>query len=136
MRPSEQTTILITGATDGLGRGVAERLAGEGAQLHLHGRDPDKLAATADAVGGGAGGRIHTHVADFSSLDEVRRLADEVNAATDELHVLISNAGIGSGKPDLGPARLRRRDAEAVVQRHEGVQPIEAGPDHERHVPR
>jgi NAD(P)-dependent dehydrogenase (short-subunit alcohol dehydrogenase family) len=109
VRPIDQTTILITGATDGLGRGVAERLAGQGARLHLHGRDPAKLAATADALRGGGAARIHTHVADFSSLDQVRRLADEVSADTDQLHVLISNAGIGSGKPEL-TTRQESRD--------------------------
>jgi NAD(P)-dependent dehydrogenase (short-subunit alcohol dehydrogenase family) len=107
VRSIDQTTILITGATDGLGRGVAERLAGEGARLHLHGRDPEKLARTADELGGGD--RIETHVADLSSLDEVRRLADEVNAAAGELQVLISNAGIGSGRPDL-TTRQESRD--------------------------
>ena len=50
MRSPDETTILITGATDGLGRGVAERLAAAGATLHLHGRDPERLSATADAI--------------------------------------------------------------------------------------
>jgi NAD(P)-dependent dehydrogenase (short-subunit alcohol dehydrogenase family) len=99
VRPIQETTILITGATDGLGRGVAERLATAGARLHLHGRDPDRLAATAAALGGGD--RIATHVADLSSIDAARRLADEIAAQADRLHVLISNAGIGSGRPDL-----------------------------------
>jgi NAD(P)-dependent dehydrogenase (short-subunit alcohol dehydrogenase family) len=86
MRP----TVLITGATDGLGRGVAERLRADGARVLVHGRDEQRLAA----IGG------ETFLADLSSLDEVRRLADEVAGATDELHVLISNAGIGTGRPD------------------------------------
>src|SRR3954453_21366883 len=88
MRP----TVLITGATDGLGRAVAERLAADGATLLLHGRAADRLGAIA-----GAGRTLR---ADLSSLDEVRRLADEVAGATDELHVLINNAGIGTGRPD------------------------------------
>src|SRR3954454_15323856 len=88
MRP----TVLITGATDGLGRAVAERLAADGATLLLHGRDEDKLAAIA--------GDARTFRADLSSLDEVRALADDVQRSTDELHVLINNAGIGSGPPD------------------------------------
>src|SRR3954447_11806069 len=86
MRP----TVLITGATDGLGRGVAERLRADGARVLVHGRDEQRLAA----IGG------ETFLADLSSLDEVRRLADDVERSTDELHVLISNAGIGTGRPD------------------------------------
>jgi NAD(P)-dependent dehydrogenase (short-subunit alcohol dehydrogenase family) len=101
MRPIDQTTVLITGATDGLGRGVAERLAADGADLHLHGRDPERLASTADAIRGESGNeQVQTHLADLASLQEVRGLADEVEASTDQLHLLISNAGIGSGRPD------------------------------------
>ena len=106
MRP----TILVTGATDGLGRGVAERLAADGATLLLHGRDAGRLTSTADAIRHATGNdRITTHRADLASLDEVRALADEVQRSTDELHVLINNAGIGTGKPDL-TTRQESRD--------------------------
>src|SRR4051795_10792739 len=98
--PAMRPTVLITGATDGLGRAVAERLAADGATLLLHGRDEDRLAAIA--------GDARTFRADLSSLDEVRALADEVARSTDELHVLINNAGIGSGKPDLTTRQTSR----------------------------
>ena len=101
MRPTDQTTALITGATDGLGRGVAKRLAADGADLHLHGRNPDRLASTAEAIKAETGNqRVQTHLADLADLDQVRALADEVEASTEQLHLLISNAGIGSGKPE------------------------------------
>jgi NAD(P)-dependent dehydrogenase (short-subunit alcohol dehydrogenase family) len=101
MRPSADTSILITGATDGLGRGVAERLAADGATLHLHGRDPERLAATAEDIRRATGNeRVKTHLADLSSLADVRALAADVERSTDQLHVLINNAGIGTGKPD------------------------------------
>jgi|tagenome__1003787_1003787.scaffolds.fasta_scaffold20915247_2 NAD(P)-dependent dehydrogenase (short-subunit alcohol dehydrogenase family) len=106
MRP----TILVTGATDGLGRGVAERLAADGATLLLHGRDADRLERTAREIRDATGNdRITTHRADLASLDEVRALADDVERATRELHVLINNAGIGTGKPDL-TTRQESRD--------------------------
>jgi NAD(P)-dependent dehydrogenase (short-subunit alcohol dehydrogenase family) len=95
MRP----TVLITGATDGLGRAVAEQLRADGARVLAHGRDAGRLAA----LGG------ETFRADLSLLDEVRALAEEVERSTDELHVLINNAGIGSGKPDL-TTRQESRD--------------------------
>jgi NAD(P)-dependent dehydrogenase (short-subunit alcohol dehydrogenase family) len=101
MRPIEETTVLITGATDGLGRGVAERLAADGATVHVHGRDPERLAATAAEIRSATGNeRLVTHLADLASLDEVRALAADVERATDRLDVLINNAGIGTGKPD------------------------------------
>jgi NAD(P)-dependent dehydrogenase (short-subunit alcohol dehydrogenase family) len=96
-----EKTILITGSTDGLGRGVAERLAAGGARVLLHGRDPDRLAATAREIAETTGNdRLSTFRADFSSLDEVRSLAEEVERSTDALDVLVNNAGIGSGRPE------------------------------------
>jgi NAD(P)-dependent dehydrogenase (short-subunit alcohol dehydrogenase family) len=106
VRPIEDTVILITGATDGLGRGVAQRLAEHGATLMLHGRNPVRLAETAAALGSD---RVSTHVADLSRLADVRALADDVERSTDRLHVLVNNAGIGSGKPD-GTTRQESAD--------------------------
>jgi NAD(P)-dependent dehydrogenase (short-subunit alcohol dehydrogenase family) len=67
-----------------------------GALVHLHGRDADRLAATAEALGVPA---ERTHRADLAALDEVRALAAELDALP-ALHVLVNNAGIGSGAPD------------------------------------
>jgi NAD(P)-dependent dehydrogenase (short-subunit alcohol dehydrogenase family) len=101
LRPTRETTALVTGATDGLGRAVAQRLAADGATVLLHGRNADRLAATAEQIHRASGNdRISTHLADFASLDQVRALAEDVERSTDQLHVLINNAGIGSGKPD------------------------------------
>jgi NAD(P)-dependent dehydrogenase (short-subunit alcohol dehydrogenase family) len=102
MTPANDTTVLVTGATDGLGRGVAERLAANGATVHLHGRSADRLAAAAREIRDATGNeRLHTHLADLASLDDVRALAADVEQSTDRLDVLINNAGIGNGRPDL-----------------------------------
>lgn len=99
----EQLTILITGATDGLGLRVATDLAGRGVTLLLHGRDPDKgrrvLAKIREATGND---RLHYFNADLASLAEVDRLAASVASSRPRLDVLINNAGLGAG-PD--PAR-------------------------------
>ncbi|GAB3131537.1 SDR family NAD(P)-dependent oxidoreductase [Microbispora hainanensis] len=81
--------ILITGASDGLGRALAEDLAAAGHRLLLHGRDVRRLAEVAEATGG------ETFTADFSSLAEVRRLAARIAETHDRLDVLVNNAGIG-----------------------------------------
>ena len=97
-------TVLITGATDGLGRGVARDLAARGATVLLHGRSREKLEALSEELGGAP-----TFQADLASLEEVRRLAAEVAERTEELEVLINNAGIGSGRPD-GTTRQESKD--------------------------
>jgi NAD(P)-dependent dehydrogenase (short-subunit alcohol dehydrogenase family) len=87
-------TILITGATDGLGRAVARDLAEQGWTVLAHGRSREKAEAIAAETGGRA------YVADLASLAEVRRLADEVLEHEPRLDVLCNNAGIGFGAPD------------------------------------
>jgi NAD(P)-dependent dehydrogenase (short-subunit alcohol dehydrogenase family) len=107
--------VLITGATDGLGRALAERLAQDGEELLLHGRDADRLARVADELAAaGEGPAPRMFLADFANLAEVSRLAAEVRDATDRLDVLVSNAGIGSGEPD---GRERRTSADGYELR-------------------
>lgn len=98
---------LVTGATDGLGRAVAERLAAAGLTVHLHGRDPGKLERAAGEIAVASGNdRLVTHRADLASLAQVRGLARAVEGSADALHVLVNNAGIGSSKPDLPTRQL------------------------------
>jgi NAD(P)-dependent dehydrogenase (short-subunit alcohol dehydrogenase family) len=89
--------VLLTGATSGLGEWLAPRLSEAGLRVLVHGRDPAKVSAMADRVGG------EGFVADLSSLAECRRLAGAV-ADRDDLRVLVNNAGIGFGRPSDGRA--------------------------------
>jgi NAD(P)-dependent dehydrogenase (short-subunit alcohol dehydrogenase family) len=108
-RAPSETVALITGSTDGLGRALAGRLAAMGMTVHLHGRDAEKLAtARAEIIEATGNERVHAHLADFARLADVKALADEI-AALDALHLLVNNAGIGSGLPD-SPERQVSRD--------------------------
>jgi NAD(P)-dependent dehydrogenase (short-subunit alcohol dehydrogenase family) len=81
LRPVAEQTILITGATDGLGRALAAELAAAGATLIIHGRDDARGRETIDEIHGRTGNEnIHWLRADFASLDEVRTLAQQVTA--------------------------------------------------------
>ena len=88
---NEQTmagrTILVTGASDGIGAEAARVLAAEGATVHVTGRSADKLRPIAEEVG------TEPLVADFSRFDDVRRLADQVGERVERLDVLMNNAG-------------------------------------------
>ena len=99
-------TILITGATDGLGRALARRLAADGETLILHGRDAARLEAAADEIQAIGTAKPATVLADLSELAQVRRLAADVRGLTDRLDVLVSNAWIGSGEPDGRERRI------------------------------
>ncbi|MGD0391898.1 MAG: SDR family NAD(P)-dependent oxidoreductase [Acidimicrobiales bacterium] len=112
---TEPRTILITGATDGLGYALAHRLSVEGATLILHGRSPEKLDRTADSISeAGNVPRPATVLADLADLEQVRRMAGDVQAATDRLDVLVNNAGIGAGEPE---GRTRRVSADGYELR-------------------
>ncbi len=98
MKKTSDRVILITGATDGLGKRVAQDLAGSGATVLLHGRSPAKGEATVREIRAATRNRqLAYYNADLSSLDAVRRLAEEILAHQDRLDVLINNAGIGVG---------------------------------------
>ena len=90
-----EAKILVTGATDGLGRRVALDLASTGASVLLHGRSRERLEATLEEVREETGNeRLGSYLADLSSLGEVRALAERVLAEQDRLDVLINNAGV------------------------------------------
>lgn len=90
-------TLLITGATDGIGLETAKMLAQAGHKVLLHGRNADKLQAAQAAVAAAAkGAETEGYLADLSRLDEVAALADAVSAKHKALDVLINNAGVYS----------------------------------------
>ena len=88
-------TILLTGATDGIGLETAKMLVAEGHTLLIHGRNAEKLAAVEKTlVAIPNAGVIESYIADLSDMADVEKLADEVIAKHKSLDVLINNAGI------------------------------------------
>ena len=91
--------ILVTGATDGLGRRVASELAATGATVLLHGRSRERLETTAEEIRSETGNEeLGSYLADLSSLAEVRALAEQVLSEQDRLDVLVNNAGVIVGE--------------------------------------
>jgi NAD(P)-dependent dehydrogenase (short-subunit alcohol dehydrogenase family) len=109
-----QRIALVTGSTDGLGRAVARALAATGYLVLIHGRDTARGEDLVREVRE-RGGAARFHRADFASLAQVRALADTVRSEHGRLHLLINNAGIGTG--DGGRPAPRRTSAEGYELR-------------------
>ena len=88
-------TVVLTGASSGIGRATALGLADEGARLFLVGRTPERCEETLALIRRRTGRDDAAMLqADLSSLKEVRRLAAELLARAERVHVLINNAGV------------------------------------------
>ena len=85
-------TIVITGASDGVGAAAARQLAGDGHHVVVVGRSPEKTAAVAEQTGG------EYFLADFADLNQVRNLASELLQRYPRIDVLANNAGAIFGK--------------------------------------
>jgi len=94
----DMKTILITGASDGIGRETAKTLAAQGHKIIIHGRNEQKLRAVYDEIGRETGNEnVDMFAADFLSKVEIRRFVDAIKAKYDRLDVLINNAGAQFG---------------------------------------
>jgi NAD(P)-dependent dehydrogenase (short-subunit alcohol dehydrogenase family) len=82
-------TALVTGATSGIGRAVAMRLAADGAEVLVHGRDAERGAQTVEEIQR-QGGQAQSISADINQPVDLRRLADEAG----DVDVLVNNAGM------------------------------------------
>ena len=101
--------VVITGATSGIGKVAAEKLAAMGARLVIVARDPvrgEALMARLAEVGAGAEHRIH--YADLTLLADMKRVADDIAVAEDRVDVLLNNAGALFGSWELTEDGLER----------------------------
>ncbi len=101
------TVALVTGASSGIGRAVAGRLADAGAHVVVHGRDATRTAEVARRIGGTA------VVADLSTMAGATRLAREATAVG-PIDVLVASAGVGWSGSFLGMPAERAQEILAV----------------------
>ena len=102
--------VLVTGATDGLGKAVSIELARAGATVLVHGRTGDRAEAALAEIGAASGSDLlRACVGDLASLAQVRSLAESVAATEPRLDALVNNAGIGTVEPG-GGARVESAD--------------------------
>jgi NAD(P)-dependent dehydrogenase (short-subunit alcohol dehydrogenase family) len=98
----EDKLVLITGATDGIGKKTASNIAGMGAQLVLVGRNEGKTKLVVEEIKAETGNqKIEYLLGDLSVQKEVRRVADEFCSKYDRLDVLYNNVGATYAKREL-----------------------------------
>jgi NAD(P)-dependent dehydrogenase (short-subunit alcohol dehydrogenase family) len=91
--PMGGKTVLVTGATSGIGRATALGLAKMGAHVAITGRDRKRTEEAAREIRAASSEQVDVFVADLSSQLEVRRLAEEVLQTLPRIDVLINNVG-------------------------------------------
>ena len=97
--PLLQQVALVTGASRGIGRAIALRLASLGASVAVCGRDADALAATTSALKQ-LGARVCSQIADVTRSSDIASLISNTQASLGPISILVNNAGIGL----FGPA--------------------------------
>ena len=104
-------TILITGATDGIGLLAAKKLFAQGHKLVIHGRNQAKLEQVSAQLGG-----LTAYLADFSDMDSVVKMAKTVLSDYKRLDVLINNAGVlKTDQPKTASGRDIRFDVNTLA---------------------
>jgi 3-oxoacyl-[acyl-carrier protein] reductase len=111
MKSSETRIALVTGASQGIGRAIALRLAADGAHVALAARNQEKLAEVAAEIAA-AGGTAHAFPLDIACEDSIKTCARAVIAHFGCVEILVNNAGITR---DALALRLRRHDWDDVL---------------------
>jgi len=101
-----QKTILITGATDGIGLETVKLLASNGHHLILHGRNPSKLQQAQQQAQANGTGRITTIQSDLSLIKNVKTMVNSIRNDHENLDVLINNAGVYSTQQAITEEQL------------------------------
>lgn len=110
MKPISESTVLITGATDGLGKAAAEWFAQNEATVLLHGRNKEKGHEVLEEIKNSTGNQnLKYFNGDFSSLYSVEQMAENIVFSDMQLDILINNAGIGGG-PNSNQSRETGED--------------------------
>ena len=105
-------TVIVTGGSKGIGKGIARVFAREGAHVLIAGRDATALDTAAASLAREATGRIETLSADVSQVDGCRRIAEVALERFGAIDVLCANAGIFPDKPLVD---LTEEDVDSVL---------------------
>ncbi len=106
--------VMVTGASSGIGKSAAMKIADAGGIVLLVARTPEKLEATKEQIEAG-GGTAHIHRCDLSDFDDIERMAEEVLEQHGHVDVLVNNAG-RSIRRSVALSYDRPHDFERTIQ--------------------
>ena len=109
--PLNGRSVIVTGGSKGIGKGIARTFAGAGANVLIAARDEATLQAAADDVAKDTGTRVETVVADVSRVEDCRRIAEVAAERLGGIDVLCANAGVF---PDRPFTEMTEADVDAV----------------------
>ena len=102
MTPTENRTIVITGANSGVGKSTARLLAAEGASVIMVCRNRERGVAAQREIRGATGNdHVELRIADLASLAQVRELGEQLAAEHAQIAVLENNAGVFLSKREI-----------------------------------
>lgn len=131
-----QPNVIITGATKGIGRAVAERFAPRSAQLALVARDPAGLEAAKSKLKAAAPAcTIFVYPCDLSEKSQAKRLVEQLSAQSNNWQLLVNNAGLylpGEllSEPDEALEQMMRVNLFAPYYLSKGIAPLLSGKSH------
>ena len=110
--PVKGRSVIVTGGSKGIGKGIAGVFVREGANVLIAARDEGMLSAAAEELAAGAEGKVETAVADVSRVEDCRRLAQTAVERLGGIDILCANAGVFPDKP---LAEMTEADVDAVL---------------------
>jgi 3-oxoacyl-[acyl-carrier protein] reductase len=110
--PVKGRSVIVTGGSKGIGKGIAGVFVREGANVLIAARDDGMLGAAAEELAAGAEGKVETTVADVSRVEDCRRLAQTAVERLGGIDILCANAGVFPDKP---LAEMTEADVDAVL---------------------
>jgi 3-oxoacyl-[acyl-carrier protein] reductase len=110
--PVKGRSVIVTGGSKGIGKGIAGVFVREGANVMIAARDEGMLSAAAEELAAGAEGKVETTVADVSRVEDCRRLAQTAVERFGGIDILCANAGVFPDKP---LAEMTEADLDAVL---------------------
>jgi 3-oxoacyl-[acyl-carrier protein] reductase len=110
--PVKGRSVIVTGGSKGIGKGIARVFVREGANVLIAARDEGMLSTAAEELAAGAAGKVETTVADVSRVEDCRRLAQTAVERFGGIDILCANAGVFPNKP---LAEMTEADVDAVL---------------------